>query len=111
LRYKMRHSLFSVLIPLFMVIPHSVGLTSSALPSQAPLRVAIAGLVHGHAEGFFQNSGHRQDIQIVGIAEADQELASKYVTRFGLDRKLRFIDLDDMLQKTHPQAVMAYTNT
>jgi len=107
----MRHPLFFVLIPLFTVIPYSLSQTSSAETAKAPLRVAIAGLVHGHAEGFFQNSAHRQDIQIVGIAEPDQQLASKYATQFGLDRKLLFTDLDDMLQKTHPQAVLAYTNT
>src|SRR6266567_1331592 len=107
----MRHSLFFVLIPLFAMIPYSLSQTSSAETAKAPLRVAIAGLVHGHAEGFFQNSAHRQDIQIVGIAEPDQQLASKYATQFGLDRKLLFTDLDDMLEKTHPQAVLAYTNT
>ena len=107
----MRHSLFFVLIPLFATIPYSLSQTSSAETAKAPLRVAIAGLVHGHAEGFFQNSAHRQDIQIVGIAEPDQQLASKYATQFALDRKLLFIDLDDMLQRTHPQAVLAYTNT
>src|SRR5437879_4946586 len=107
----MRHSLFFVLIPLFAMIPYSLSQTSSAETAKAPLRVAIAGLVHGHAEGFFQNSAHRQDIRIVGIAEPDQQLASKVPTQFGLDRKLRFTDLDDMLQKTHPQAVLAYTNT
>src|SRR5256886_14726779 len=107
----MRHSLFFVLIPLFAMIPYSLSQTSSGETAKAPLRVAIAGLVHGHAEGFFQNSAHRQDIQIVGIAEPDQQLASKYATQFGPDRKLLFTDLDDMLQKTHPQAVLAYTNT
>jgi predicted dehydrogenase len=77
----------------------------------APLRVAIAGLVHGHVVGFFQNSLHRSDIQLVGIAEPDQQLAAHYATQFGIDNNLLFSDLDDMLQKTHPQAVLAYTNT
>ncbi len=76
-----------------------------------PLRIAIAGLVHGHAEGFFQRSLHRPDIRIVGIAEPDQQVALRYVNQFGLDRSLMFADLEDMLQRTHPQAVLAYTNT
>jgi predicted dehydrogenase len=107
----MRYSFFFLLILFFTLTPYSVSQTSSLETAQAPLRVAIAGLVHGHAEGFFQNSAHRQDIKIVGIAEPDQQLASKYATQFGLDRKLLFTDLDEMLQKTHPQAVLAYTNT
>ncbi len=77
----------------------------------APLRVAVAGLVHGHVEGFFENSLRRSDIRLVGIAEADQQLSSRYAAQFGLDRSIIFSDLEDMLQKTHPQAVLAYTST
>ena len=69
------------------------------------------GLVHGHVDGFFQHSLHRSDIQIVGIAEPDQQVAARYAAQFSLDRGLIFTDLEDMLQKTHPQAVLAYTNT
>jgi predicted dehydrogenase len=79
--------------------------------SAAPLRVAIAGMVHGHVEGFLQHSLHRPDIQIVGFAEANTQVAARYATQFSLDRSLLFTDLEDMLQKTHPQAVLAYTNT
>ena len=43
-----------------------------------PLRVGIAGLAHGHVDGFFQHSLHRPEIQLVGIAEPDQQLASRY---------------------------------
>ena len=77
----------------------------------APLRVAIAGLVHGHVDGFFQHSLRRSDIQIVGIAEADQQVVAHYAAQYGLAQSLMFTDLEDMLQKTHPQAVLAYTNT
>jgi predicted dehydrogenase len=68
-------------------------------------------MVHGHVEGFLQHSLHRPDIQIVGFAEPDQQVAARYAAQFGLDRSLLFTDLEDMLQKTHPQAVLAYTNT
>jgi predicted dehydrogenase len=54
---------------------------------------------------------HQPDIQIVGIAEPDQELAASYAARWGLDKSLLYADLDDMIQKTHPQAVLIYTNT
>jgi predicted dehydrogenase len=77
----------------------------------APLKVAIAGLVHGHVDGFFQRSLHRPDIQIVGIAESDQQVVAHYATQYGLAQSLMFTDLEDMLVKTHPQAVLAYTNT
>jgi predicted dehydrogenase len=47
----------------------------------------------------------------VGIAEPDQQLAARYAAQFNIDHTLLFTDLDDMLQKTHPQAVVAYTST
>jgi predicted dehydrogenase len=77
----------------------------------APLRVAIAGLVHGHVDGFFQHSLHRSDIQIVGIAESDQQVVAHYAAQYAFPQTLMFTDLENMLQKTHPQAVLAYTNT
>ncbi len=87
--------------------------TSNAQTSvgPTPLRVAIAGMVHGHVEGFLQHSLHRSDIQIVGIAEPDWQVATRYAAKFNLDRSLLFPDLEQMLLKTHPQAVLAYTNT
>ncbi len=85
--------------------------TASGAQTTTPLRVAIAGMVHGHVEGFLQHSLHRPDIQIVGFAEPDTQVAMRYAAQFSLDRNLIFADLEDMLQKTHPQAVLAYTNT
>src|SRR5258707_1174998 len=87
--------------------------TSSAQTTAraGPLRVASAGMVHGHVEGFFQRSLHRPDIQIVGISEPDTQVAARYTAQFSLDHNLIFTDLEDMLQKTHPQAVLVYTNT
>lgn len=79
--------------------------------SDAPLRVIVAGLVHGHAQGFFEHYQHQHDLEIVGIAEPDKKLAAQYADRFGLDQKLFFSDLEDALQKTHPEVVLAYTNT
>jgi predicted dehydrogenase len=98
----------TLVIFLFTTMTVSYGQTATAV---APLRVAVAGLVHGHVGGFFQNSQHRTDIQLVGIAEPDRQLAERYATQFNIDRSLLFADLDDMLQKVHPQAVVAYTST
>jgi predicted dehydrogenase len=75
------------------------------------MRVAIVGLVHGHVQGFFERSLHDPTIEIVGIAEANRALSSQYAARYGFDRSLLFTDLPTMLEKTHPQAVLVYTNT
>ena len=87
------------------------GQANPATKEEAPLRVALAGLVHGHASGFFDQFQHRSDLQIVGIAEADRQLAPKFAKSYGLAPGLFYSDLEEMLNATHPQAVLAYTNT
>jgi predicted dehydrogenase len=78
---------------------------------EAPLRVVLAGLAHGHASGFFDQFQKRTDLQVVGIAEADGQLVAQFEKRYGLAPSLFYSDLEDMLKKTKPQAVLAYTNT
>jgi glucose-fructose oxidoreductase len=78
---------------------------------EAPLRVALAGLVHGHAFGFLDQFEKRTDLQIVGIAESDGQLVAYFEKKYGLEPGLFYSDLEEMLKKTHPQAVLAYTNT
>src|SRR6267378_3291892 len=89
----------------------SRGQANAATKEEAPLRVALAGLVHGHASGFFDQFQHRSDLQIVGIAEADRQLAGKFAKSYGLTPGLFYSDLEEMLNATHPQAVLVYTNT
>jgi predicted dehydrogenase len=86
----------------------------TALPAadtNPPLRVAIAGLVHGHADGFFSHSLNRPEIQIVAIAEPDRALFERYAAKFHLDPSLYHTDLDETLRVTKPQAVLVYTST
>jgi scyllo-inositol 2-dehydrogenase (NADP+) len=78
---------------------------------QPPLRVVIAGLVHGHVHGFMRQFQQRPDLQIVGVAEPDAQLSAAFAKRYGLDSAIMFRSLDEALKKTHPQAVLAYTNT
>jgi len=78
---------------------------------QAALRVAIAGLVHGHVLGFLQQYQHSPLIQIVGIEEPDHAFALRVAKQYGIDASLLYTDLDEMLTKTRPQAVLTYTNT
>jgi glucose-fructose oxidoreductase len=94
------------------VIPKARSQSSApAVNPAAPLRVAMAGLAHGHAEGFFTRAKDRHDIQIVGVAEPDRALFDRYAAKFALDANLYHADLDEMVTATHPQAVLVYTNT
>ncbi len=78
---------------------------------QPPLRLAIAGLVHGHVSGFLKAAQGRQDVQIVGVFDADQSLLRKYGERYKLPESVLFTDAGAMLEATKPEAVAAFTNT
>ena len=77
-----------------------------------PLRLGMAGLVHGHAGGFLGRYRDSKAIDLVGVAEADSAVAARYA------RQLRpypgakvFGSVDAMLDATKPEAVVAFTNT
>src|SRR5882672_9145613 len=97
----------SVPLALIMLLAASI----SGADGKPPLRVAIAGLVHGHASGFFSNSLHRADLKIVAVAEPDRALFDQYAAKFHLDAALYHADLEETLRTTHPQAVLVYTST
>lgn len=74
---------------------------------EKPLRVGIAGLVHTHVHWILgeANAGH---IEIVGVAEANRELAERYMKQYGLPMTLVYSTLDEMLEKAKPEAVTAF---
>jgi len=76
-----------------------------------PVRLAMIGLVHDHAYGFIPLTQGRQDAQLVGIVEPDQELAARYARRFNLNSNLFYTSLESLLAKTNVQAVAAFTTT
>jgi predicted dehydrogenase len=79
--------------------------------SHPPLRVAIVGLVHGHVHGFLNQYRRRPEIEIVAVVEPDAKLRSAAAGRYSFDASQMFADLDDMIAKVHPQAVLVYSNT
>nr|WP_314517895.1 Gfo/Idh/MocA family oxidoreductase [Xanthocytophaga agilis] len=75
--------------------------------AQNPVRLAIAGLSHGHVDWAF-NRQSKNDTKIVGIYEPNPNLVSRYMTRYKLDKSLFFDDLTKMLDQTKPEAVSAF---
>jgi predicted dehydrogenase len=76
-----------------------------------PLRLAIAGLVHGHVSGFLRSYKNSAGLHIVGIFEPDTALQRQYAQRFALPDDLFFTDLAKMLDQVKPEAVASFTNT
>jgi predicted dehydrogenase len=82
-----------------------------AAQAQPPMRIAIAGLVHGHVDGFLRLAQKRADIEIVGVFEPREELRKQYSQKFSIPEARFFADLGAMLDKTKPDAVTTFTNT
>src|ERR1039457_518752 len=78
---------------------------------EQPLRLSIAGLVHGHVHGFLRAAGTRQDIEIAGVFDPDTALQRHYAQRYGLAESIFFTDLGAMLDRVKPEAVASFTST
>src|SRR4051812_40769435 len=76
-----------------------------------PLRLGMAGLVHGHAGGFLARYRDSKDVELVGVSEPDREVAARYVKQSRLDPATISRSLDEMLDRARPQAVVAFTST
>jgi predicted dehydrogenase len=76
-----------------------------------PLRLAIAGLVHGHVSGFLRAAQSRKDVEIVGVYEPDNALLQKYAGLYKLPQTVLFTDVGAMLDRAKPDAVASFTNT
>lgn len=78
---------------------------------EAPLRIAVIGLVHGHVEGVLWAARDRDDIEIVGVYDPDPSLFEKFRAKYGLATDLYFDDLGAMLDVTKPEAASVMTST
>ena len=75
--------------------------------AQQPIRVAVAGLSHGHV-GWIFNRKDKKDIQLVGIYEKNQDLVDRFAEKYKLDKSLFYNDLNKMLDQAKPEAVSAF---
>jgi predicted dehydrogenase len=74
---------------------------------QEPLRLGVAGLSHGHLWEVIRRAD-RGDFVLVGIAEKDDQLRENNRLREKADASLFYADLEEMLDKTKPEAVIVY---
>jgi predicted dehydrogenase len=84
--------------------------TFAARAQQAPVRVAVVGLVHGHVEGFLSQLPRHHEVELVGVSDPSPALAAKYEKKYNLSPALFFTNLDTMIQARHPQALLVYTS-
>ncbi|MEM9352663.1 MAG: Gfo/Idh/MocA family oxidoreductase [Planctomycetota bacterium] len=71
------------------------------------VRVGVAGLTHTHVH-WILGRPDRGDIQLVGIAEPNRDLAERYCEQHGLPTQLIYPTLEAMLDEAEPEAVTAF---
>ncbi len=96
---------------LFLVIVLAIGpaivcIAQNTTPIK-PLRVAVVGLTHDHVH-WILGRGNKDDIELVGIAEPNKDLAERYSKRHGYSMDLVFSSMEEMITKTKPEAVLAF---
>ena len=72
-----------------------------------PLRIAVAGVTHDHLWGVVSQLDEG-DIEIVGVWEADARYICDNALSGRVPQDLFFPDLETMLERTRPEAVVAY---
>jgi predicted dehydrogenase len=90
---------------LLFAIPFSVRSQSAS----KPVRVAVVGLSHDHVHWILGRK-NRGDIEVVGYSDANTSLADKFSKQYGIDRKLFYSSMEEMIQKTKPEAVLAFNS-
>lgn len=90
-----------------MIFNLAIIINVSAQSKDTPLRLAIAGISHGHADWIFDRKG-KSDVELVGVYEPNEALAQRYMERYKLSKKLFFTDLNKMLNDVKPEAAAAF---
>jgi len=75
--------------------------------AQQKLNVAIAGLNHDHVY-LIMNSYEKGEVNVVGIAESNSVLVSRFRTRYKIPDSIFYNNLPDLLKKKKPDVVLAY---
>lgn len=75
--------------------------------SKMPIRLAIAGLTHGHSAFILGRKG-KSDFKLVGIYEPNRDLALRYAKQYNYSPDLIYDNLGKMLDLVKPEAVVAF---
>ena len=82
--------------------------TAAQSVNDAPIRLAVAGITHGHAPMILDRGKGKTDIILVGIYEPNKDLARRLAGKFNLNADLFYTDLNKMLDAVKPEAVTAF---
>ena len=74
---------------------------------EKPLKVAVAGLAHGHVSWILRNDSSR-NLELVGVYDKSAELGARLLKQFKLPESLFHSSLAKMLDDLKPEAVVAF---
>ncbi len=92
---------------LLLWIPTTVMAQSNM--EESPLRVGVVGLVHTHVHWILGRED-RGDIELVGVVEANEDLARRYMEQHGYPMDMVYATLEEMLDATQPEALTVFTH-
>jgi predicted dehydrogenase len=85
----------------------SIFKTTAQSKNDAPLRLAVVGITHGHVPWILGRKG-KSDVTLAGIFETDTSLSARYAKQYNLSTDLFYTSLDKMLEAVKPEAVVAF---
>ncbi|MDQ3843158.1 MAG: Gfo/Idh/MocA family oxidoreductase [Bacteroidota bacterium] len=100
-------SIFLYFIVCFCLNLHLMPKAKAQSINTSPLRLAVAGITHGHVSWILGRK-NKEDVIVAGIYEPNTELAQRYAKRFNLNADLFYTDLRKMLDAVKPEAVVAF---
>lgn len=92
------------LVVVLLILLSSIPVKSQ---TQKPIRLAVAGMTHGHIS-FILGRPDKGDFELVGVFDTNKELTHKLSERYKFSQDLIFHDLEQMLDKVKPEAVVAF---
>lgn len=99
--------LICTLLLSFLLIAGNIQNAKAQLSSGKPIRLAIAGMTHGHIS-FILGRKDKGDFKLVGTYEPDQELANNLAKKYKFSPELIYSNLEQMLDQVKPEAVVAF---
>lgn len=82
-------------------------LTIPTIQAQKKLKVVVAGLSHDHAH-IIMNAYQDNTIELLGIAEDDENLVERYRKSYRFSQDLVYKSLETLLKTKKPDVVLAY---
>jgi predicted dehydrogenase len=105
---KNTHFKSSLVCFLFVLFTHA-SFAVDKPTTDKPLRVGIVGLIHAHVHWILGYEGN--DIEIVGIAEPNRDLAERLCKQYNIPLDLVFDSVEEMLAASKPEVVSGFNTT